>query len=50
MLKHKIKNVIAALLTCMIIIGMTVSATETAPVFIDESLMAELEELSLIHI
>ena len=28
MLKHKIKNVIAALLTCMIIIGMTVSATE----------------------
>lgn len=44
MLKHKIKNVIAALLTCMIIIGMTVSATETAPVFIDESLMAELEE------
>lgn len=44
MLKHKIKNVISALLTCMIIIGMTVSATETAPVFIDESLMAELEE------
>ena len=43
MLKHKTKNMMAALLTGMIMTGITVSAI-IHPVLIDESLMAELEE------
>ncbi len=44
MSKHKTKNITAALLTCMIMAGMTIYATKKPLAFIDESLMTELEE------
>ncbi len=41
MSKHKTKNITAALLTCMIMAGMTIYATKKPLAFIDESLMTE---------